>query len=157
MGRPKKKLSELAPGSYRPSRHGPKAGPSEDQPAEKLVKPKGLKGRAAAIWDEQIEVLGGMLRRSHAMLLEPLCVVKAEFEKVVKEITGKEPDSKEYRSLMVPLGIWVDKIVSIAGKFAMSPADRAKIKVVEADAGPPKAKVETRQPTRIDRLGKPKP
>jgi len=158
MGRPRKSIDEhLRNGTYRPDRHGPLPVPVSpaDAPAEKLVRPPSLTGRAAAVWDELAGLLGGIVRRKDIPALVELCRWIERSERIAATLDKLKPTEKEFKGLVVVAGIATDKVAVLTSRFGLSPADRAKIKA-EIAAGPPKPKVPVRPATKLDKQGGPR-
>jgi phage terminase small subunit len=152
-GRPRKSIEQhLADGTYRADRHGPL--PTADDPTPPPVKPSDLGGEAGEFWDQVTGLLRGVVRDRDAPLLAELCWQWAELRRIKAVIAKTKPGAKGYNQLLVGHAITTDKFDKIAGRFGLTPADRAKLKV-EA-VGPPKPKVLARPPTKLDRTGPPK-
>lgn len=166
MPRPRKCLEDhVRDGTYRADRHGPLpshlakgGGPSvapdvvgsERNPP---VKPADLTGPAATIWANLLKLLGPVVNERDGPMLAELCWHWAELRRVKDVIAKTKPGEKGYNQLLIASGICTDKLDKIAGRFGLTPADRAKLKV-EA-SGPPVAKVPTRPKTKLDQQGPP--
>ena len=129
-----------------------------DEPAERLVRPPSLTGRAAEVWDELAGLLGGVVRRRDVPALVELCRWVERSERIAKELDAMPPAAREFKGLLVAAGIATDKVAMLTARFGLSPADRARIKAdkVAGPAAAPKPKVKTRQPTKLDAAGGPK-
>jgi hypothetical protein len=83
-----------------------------------------------------------------------LCWWWAELQKIQVQLKVMVPGQKGYKDALTSAGVAIDKVDKIGAKFGLTPADRAKLGVV--NAGPPVAKVPVRQKTKLDQQGPPK-
>ena len=106
--KPKPTLRLVAEGTYDPSRHDRREG--EPIPTGRPLKPKGLRGRAAQLWDEYL-ARGFWLTEADSAALGIFCNLTAETERNLKN--------------MVPgrISNWR----SLAGSLGFLPAERARL------------------------------
>ena len=153
-GRPRKTADEhLANGTYRPSRHGPLPAPVEGSAPEPPDMPAGLTADEAAAWGEIVPCVAGRVRRSDVPALVDLCRWWVRLGRMARRLDELEPAAGNYVQTLTGAGICSTNFDRLASKFGMTPADRAKLRVV--DAAPPAPKVRTRPATKLDQQGKP--
>lgn len=153
-GRPRKTVEErFRDGTYEFKKHGPLP-PHLMAEVPLPAKPADLPEVGAALWDEVLEARRGGVRRADGPALKLMCVWWAVFHDTRAELA--ECNAGVKNAVMTRLAIATDKAVTLLSRFGMTPTDRAKVADQPAESGPPKAKVETRKPTKLDKRGKPK-
>lgn len=155
MGRPRKTVGEhLANGTYRPSRHGTVAAADPgDAPEPPPERPAWLSGDESAAWDAIVPCVAGRVKRSDVPALVDLCRWWVRMGRMARRVDEMEAASPYYVQALTGAGICSTNFDRLASKFGMTPADRAKLRVV--DAAPAGPKVRTRPPTKLDKQGKP--
>lgn len=156
MGRPKKPLSELSPNSYRPSRHGPRVVDDSGEVPAELVKPASLGEAAGNLWERIASLYGPAIKNKDVILLELMCQLWGELQRDIAAMQKTGPGNKKRPGLVRSVSSLTATFDTIAKRFGMTPADRAKLKVVDGPVGPQKAAVETRPKTKLDKAGRPK-
>lgn len=152
-GRPRKSVEDhVRDGTYRKDRHGPiPTASTSDDPVTKFPdRPASLTGRPAEVWDRLAKVLGGVVRLRDVPTLEELCRWIERAERVDAELADMDPKETRFVKTLTGAAICTDKILKLSNCFGLSPSDRAKLKP-EVSQGPPKPKVMTRQPTKLDK------
>lgn len=137
-GRPRKTIEQrLAEGSYRPGRHGPISASVAGRGVP--VPPGDLAPGPRAYWDRLCPKLteAGVACETDSEALALLCwwlhelsLLRAAIDQARER--GVPVRSQEY----VAVGIATDKVDKLAGRFGLTPSDRAKLK---ADPPPPPA------------------
>jgi len=151
-GRPRKPAEDHhANGTYRPGKHGPlpnAADPSDSPPA----KPRGLASAVAAKWDAISPPLAHLLRPYHGGLLLELCRWLVRADELDAALAGYSRVDKEYVNLLSAASTATANLLALSQRFGLSPADRAKIKIVlpAGGAAAAKPKVSTRPRTKLD-------
>lgn len=132
-GRPRTPTAKLKlHGDYRSDRHGDRA--AEPKPSGKPVKPAGMAKDAAAHWDAVVPglVATGVATAADAPALAAMCQWHAEY------LTAKRKTVKDRKRLMMMVSAhreWMQ----LASKFGLTPVDRARIQVGEAEESDPAA------------------
>jgi len=149
-GRPKKELGDLAPGSYRPSRHGP----LPPEPGGAPTKPKGLSKVGSSLWDLVIATRPNV-RESDGPALQLVCLW---WERCVAGLgKAKKAAPNQASQLATAAAIATDKWLALAARFGLTPVDRTKLRKADTTAESPRqpAAVETRPKTSLDAMGAP--
>jgi phage terminase small subunit len=87
-------------------------------------------------------------------MLDDLCWWWAQLRRIQKQLEILSPAVRGFKDVLSAAGQTLDRVIKIAERFGLTPADRAKLGVV--NAGPPVAKVPVRQKTKLDQQGPPK-
>lgn len=160
MPRPPKPLEQkVLDGSYRPCKDGPlpeklQSWRSGDGPAPgPPEKPTDLSEEASKMWDHVLATVPGRVWPSDLVYLVMYCEWWALWVDAQKKMKGSPSAVKS----LTGFGIMTDKLDKLGAKFGLSPKDRMAMPVVED--GPKKARVDSRQPTDLDRQvdSEPKP
>lgn len=150
-GRPRKPAEEHhANGNYRPGKHGPL--PTVPDPVEAPPdKPADLSDDVAAKWDSVVPALAHLLRPRDGGLLVELCRWLVRADQIEEALGTRTPGTKGFASLLVAAATATNALLALSQRFGLTPADRAKIKVVVPITGPAsKPKVATRPRTSLD-------
>lgn len=154
-GRPKKTLQQrVKDGTYDFKKHGPLP-PELASAVVPPRKPEGLSDRAAALWAEVLETRRGCVREADGPALEILCRWWGMYHDELDGLDGVPSNLKG--QAFTRLGIATDKLERLMARFGMTPQDRAKVPDGPTAEGPAAPKVATRQPTKLDKAGPPKP
>lgn len=169
-GRPKKSLQDhIRDGTYRRDRHGPLPGEKATQAveqgvssktADKLpsVPPAANRQCSASESDLRGELeglIGQTLTPRDSHMLDELCWWWAELRRVQNQLKEIIPGQKGYKDTLSAAGGALDRVIKIAERFGLTPADRAKLGVGNG-SGPVVAKVPVRPKTKLDQQGPPK-
>jgi hypothetical protein len=148
MGRPRKPLEQhQLDGTFRKDRHGPL--PEDSTPAVPPAKPHSLVGPAGEFWDRVIVHLAGVVRERDADQLVEMCEWWATIQWLRPALRKAQPGSLRCSRLMAQISSAAAAFDRIAKRFGLTPADRATLR--EDAAAKPRAKVDTRPQTGIDR------
>lgn len=150
-GRPRKPAEEhFAAGNYKPSRHGPL--PTVPDPVEgPPPKPDDLEEEAAAKWDQVVPALAHLLRPRDGGLLVELCRWMVRADTLEAALQVRKVGALGYTKLLNAASTATTMLLALSAKFGLTPADRAKIKIVVPTAGPTTPpKVATRPRTKLD-------
>jgi phage terminase small subunit len=151
-GRPRKPAEEhYANGTYKPGRHGPL--PTVPDPVEAPPeKPADLLDDVSAKWDAVVPPLAHLLRPAHGGLLLELCRWLVRADELDEALAARKPGTKGYSTLLTAASTATTNLLALSQRFGLSPADRAKMKVLvtATTAAPAKPKVATRPRTALD-------
>ncbi len=130
-------------GTFRPDRDGdPATVPASGSPAP----PAHLKGEALAFWKSVVPGLieAGVAKERDAAELAGMCEWWARYRRFSRQLDRAKGTAKNLQAMVVRAGISWDKFASIACRFGLTPADRAKLR---ADLTPKKPGVAARRRT----------
>lgn len=150
-GRPRKPAEEhYANGTYREHKHGPL--PTVPDPVEAPPdKPAGLYDDVSAKWDAVVPALAHILRPRDGGLVLELCRWLVRADQVEEVLATRAPGTKGFTTLLGAAATATNALLALSAKFGLTPADRAKIKIVVAPTGAgAKPKVATRPRTALD-------
>lgn len=136
-GRPRKPTAQhRLEGTFRGDRHEGRGDEAIELPRD-IKRPAGLKGEAKKLWDQLNRDLGraGVLASVDAAQLEAMCRWWGRYKELEQKATETmydidESDIYERRARRA----W-DAFDKIAGRFGMTPADRAKLKQSPKESG----------------------
>lgn len=138
-------------GTYRPGKHGPR--PTVPDPVEgPPAKPADLSADVAAKWDATVPHLAHLLRPYHAALLVDLCRWQVRAEQIEQAIEKTTVGEKEYVALLNAAATVTGALLGLSQRFGLTPADRAKMKLLPTTsaAQAAKPKVAARPRTALD-------
>jgi phage terminase small subunit len=133
MGRPPKLTSELKLyGGFRKERHAGRV--DELIGGSEPVKPD-LDDVASSVWDLVVTCLpAGVKSAIDAPALAGMCQWYSRYVSLMERLKGVEGDKDEYRMIVMCSQAW-KQFEGLAGRFGLSPVDRAKLKVPPRDEG----------------------
>ena len=122
-GRPHKPIEILKrDGGYRPHRHD-KIAHTANTSTGLPPKPRGMTKAAAKCWDHIIETRSDWIADSDGLALQHMCEVWSLRQDAVKRLKA-DPHNKDARCA---LRDWSQIFMSVAGRFGLTPSDRAKL------------------------------
>lgn len=135
-GRPRKPTAaKVLDGSYRADRDGPIDGVVKGAGAP--VPPADMTDAARAYWDRLCPQLvkAGVACESDSDALALLCWWLAQLAAIQQTIAAlRASGAGSVGKLYIEAGIATDKVDKLAGKFGLTPSDRAKLRVEPAAA-----------------------
>lgn len=129
-GRPHKPIELLKrDGGYRPYRHD-KISHSVASTTGLPLKPRGLSRAASKCWDHIIDTRKDWISDSDGLTLQHMCEIWSLRGEAVKRLK-EDPHNKDARCA---LRDWSQIFMQVAGRFGLTPSDRAKLGEEIADA-----------------------